>query len=67
MEQLLHQQYASTRISDLIVEPSNPPDNIQTSELLLKSLAFVKLYRQPNPFFRTPQYQEAWDQVGLDA
>ncbi|ORY76915.1 hypothetical protein BCR35DRAFT_332724 [Leucosporidium creatinivorum] len=67
MEQLLHQHFATTRISDLINEPSNPPSNVQTTELISKSLIFVALYRLPQPFFKSSAHEAEWDHSARDA
>ncbi|ORY76898.1 hypothetical protein BCR35DRAFT_305652 [Leucosporidium creatinivorum] len=67
MEQLLRQHFASTRISNLIVEPADPPTKAQTTELISKGLAFVALYRLPRPFFKSEQWAENWNELALVA
>ncbi|ORY76941.1 hypothetical protein BCR35DRAFT_332749 [Leucosporidium creatinivorum] len=67
MEEHLHQHYASTWVSQLIVEPANPPNKTQTTELIDKCLAFAKLYRLPNPLFKSEESQQRWEELAIDA
>lgn len=67
MEELLKERYASTRVSDLIVEPADPPTTSQTTELITKSLAFVKLYRLPRPIIKSDEWEKSWNDSALDA
>lgn len=63
MEEAIKEHFGSTQISQLVMEFGTPPNNGQTTELITKSLAFVRLYRLPDPYFRTKfkEVRESWN------
>lgn len=61
MEELLHQHYALTRVSDYVATPAMPPNDDDTSKLISRTLGFLQLYREPGRLFKSAEWQGSWN------